>query len=378
VSVPSTGVNEVGEGNVVTMRRPVESSGAEKVAFPAWAGPAERLRFLLRYAILAPSRHNTQPWLFEIEGPELRVYGDARRALKVADPQGRELVMACGAALYNVAVAARRFGHGTSVEIARAGRRDGLLARLTLEERRSPTPEDEALFLAIAQRRTNRFGFDAREVPFGLIMELVREVAAAGAVLRVVERAARPEVAQLVAQGDKAQWASARFRAELATWSRSNDGAHRDGMPGYAHGLSESASLFHRMMVRLRHRGDDASRDRTFTLHSRALLALCTREDDAPSWLVAGQAMQRVLLRATAAGLAASYFSQAVEVAPVRARLRTALGERAWPQLLFRLGHGVPVRATPRRPVDLVLRSMTTSAPAHAITRSAGDAAAST
>jgi hypothetical protein len=130
------------------------------------------------------------------------------------------------------------------------------------------------------------------------------------------------------------------------------------------------------MMVRLRNRGDEASRDRIHALHTRALLALCTREDDAPSWFVAGQAMQRVLLRATAAGLSASYFSQAVEVAPVRARLRTALGERAWPQLLFRLGHGVPVRATPRRPVDLVLRSMTTSAPPHAIVRSG--AAAST
>jgi hypothetical protein len=351
------------------MRLPVERRAPERGAFPAWAGPAERLRYLLRYAVLAPSRHNTQPWLFEIEGPELRVYGDWRRALKVADPQGRELVMSCGAALYNVEVAARHFGHATSVELASGSRKDGLLGRLRLEERRSPTADDEALFAAIPLRHTNRFAFDAREVPFGAVTALVREVAEQGAVLRVVERSARTEVGELVAEGDRIQWASARFRAELAAWSRSNAGAAIDGMPGYAHGLSDSASLVHRMLVRLRGRHDEAQRARAYALHTRALLALCTREDGVADWFVAGQAMQRALLSATAGGMSASYFSQAVEVPQVRGKLRAALGERGYPQLLFRLGFGAPVRSTPRRPVDLVLRCMTTSAPAQAIVR---------
>ena len=81
----------------MTMRHPLEAGVIKKHVFPAWAGPAERLRFLLRYAILAPSRHNTQPWLFEIEGDELRVYADRSRALPVADPDGRQQLMSCGA-----------------------------------------------------------------------------------------------------------------------------------------------------------------------------------------------------------------------------------------------------------------------------------------
>lgn len=349
----------------MTMRLPVEASpperAADKAAFPAWAGPSERLRYLLRYAILAPSRHNAQPWLFEIEGSELRVYGDQRRALKVADPQGRELVMACGAALYNIEVAARRFGHASSIEVHAGSRRDGLLARLTLEERRPPTEDDEQLFAAIPKRHTNRLAFDAREVPFGVVTALVRETAAQGASLRVVERSVRPAVAELVAEGDKQQWSSARFRAELAAWSRSNDAGSPDGVPGYAHGLSDSASVLHRMLVRLRGGAGDVRRGKDYALHTRALLVLCTREDSLAAWFVAGQAMQRVFLRATVGGLSASYFSQAVEVAPVREKLREALGERGFPQLLFRLGFGVPVRATPRRPVDLVLRSLKTA-----------------
>ncbi len=353
----------------MTMRYPVDAGGVQKPVFPAWAGPAERLRFLLRYAIRAPSRHNTQPWLFEIEGSELRLYGDWRRALKVADPQGRELVMACGAALYNLEVAARHFGHATSVEIlAGSRRRDGLLARLTLEERRPPSPRDEDLFAAIGVRRTNRFAFDARDVPFGVVSALVREAADQGACLRVVDRTIRPAVAELVAEGGREQWASARFRSELATWSRANQPGEMDGIPGYAHGLSDPASVFHRVLVRFRMgRSTEARRDRYYALNTRALLALCSRQETPVDWFVAGQAVQRVLLRAAAQGLSASFFGQAVEVAPVRARLREALGELGWPQLLFRLGYGRPVRPTPRRPVELVLRSMTSAAQPQAI-----------
>jgi hypothetical protein len=350
------------------MRFRVEIRDPRKAAFPAWAGPAERLRYLLRYAVLAPSRHNSQPWMFEIEGDELRVFGDWRRALKVADPHGRELVMACGAAVYNVEVAAQHYGHVTSVEVVPGGRKDGLLARLTLEERHAPSEQDEALFEAIPKRRTNRFAFDAREVPFGVVSGLVRETAAMGASLRVVERSARPAVAGLVAEGDRIQWSSARFRSELASWSRANKGRVLDGVPGYAHGLSDSASVLHRMLLRLTSGlSSEQRRDRHYALNTRALLALCTSGDTVVDWFTAGRAMQRILLLGTSQDLSASYFSQAVEVAPVRAKLREALGERGQPQLLFRLGFGGVVRPVPRRPVELILRSMSTASRQKAI-----------
>ncbi len=332
------------------------------------AGSAERLRRLLESAVLAPSRHNAQPWLFDIEGPELRVYADWRRALRAADPDGRELVMACGAAVHNVEVAALHEGFMASVEIPAGGRKDGLLARLTLEEARRPTPQDEALFAAIPRRRTDRFAHEPRDVPASLFGTLVREAAQLGCVLRVLEPGARPALAELLAEADRVQWSNPRFRAELATWSRDNLGREGDGMPGYAHGLSTAGSALHRVLVRVRSGvSDEERRDRHHALHARALLALSTDRDGPPDWLAAGRAMQRVLLRAAAHGLSASFFSQAVEVRPARARLREDLGDSRHPQLLFRLGYGRELRATPRRPVALVLRSFRAEAPARAL-----------
>lgn len=48
-----------------------------------WAGlatPRERLAFLVRYAVLAPSSHNTQPWRFRLGAECIEVHPDVARA----------------------------------------------------------------------------------------------------------------------------------------------------------------------------------------------------------------------------------------------------------------------------------------------------------
>ena len=78
--------------------------------FPAAAALPERLRFLVRYAILAPSSHNTEPWLFRVPDDRIDVRLDFSRWLKVADDDQRELHISVGCALENLLVAAEHFG----------------------------------------------------------------------------------------------------------------------------------------------------------------------------------------------------------------------------------------------------------------------------
>lgn len=327
--------------------------------FPGRAGPAERLRFLLGYAVLAPSRHNAQPWTFEIEGDEVRLHADPSRALPVVDPDGRELLMGCGAALVNLRLAAAHFGHATSTEVLAVHRDDGLLARVRLEERSASCPAVEELFQAIPRRHTNRLPLDGRDPPDGLVTRLLREARDEGAWLRPVEEQQRRAVAELIAEGDALQWANPRFRAEVAAWTRPNGTSRRDGMPGYAAGMSDAAALLQPLRLRLGNPArSEAERDRRRALVSKALLLLSTPGDGQADWIAAGEALQRILLRATAAGLTASFFNQPVECRRLRERLREAVGAAGAPQILLRLGYGPEVRATPRRPVGEVLRRM--------------------
>jgi nitroreductase len=45
--------------------------------YPAGESKADVLRFALRYAVLAPSSHNSQPWLFYVDGNAVEIYAIA-------------------------------------------------------------------------------------------------------------------------------------------------------------------------------------------------------------------------------------------------------------------------------------------------------------
>src|SRR5262245_6904825 len=80
-----------------------------KELFPAEGTMAEQLTFLLQYAILAPSAHNSQPWLFEVRDDTVRIFADRARRLYVVDPHDREMTIACASAGFALRMAMRRF-----------------------------------------------------------------------------------------------------------------------------------------------------------------------------------------------------------------------------------------------------------------------------
>ncbi len=322
--------------------------------FPVWAGPAERLRHLLAYAIQAPSRHNAQPWLFEVEGDELRVFVDPRRTLRAADPQGREAVIACGAAVENLRVAAAHHGHEVGVEPREPGR-GGPVAVARLLGRRPPTAAEETLFAAIPARRSAAV-IHPHPVPAEELAALAEEADGEASLRRVPRWLARP-VAELVAEADAVQWSSGRYRAELAAWAQRARRAVDGLAPDRPQGPSAPAGLLRRLLRRAGRRDD---LDRRADERTRTLLLLSTRGDGPRDWLAAGRAMQRLLLRAAAGGLAAALLASPTEVPDVRRRLRRELGEPGHPQVLVRVGYGPRLRPTPRRPVELVLRSFST------------------
>ncbi len=85
------------------------------------------------------------------------------------------------------------------------------------------------------------------------------------------------------------------------------------------------------------------------------LAVLSTAGGTRKDWMHAGQGLQRVLLTATAHGIAAAPLTQPLETADawlVRDPREEAVSQ---PHMILRLGYGLSVSATPRRPVSDVL-----------------------
>lgn len=315
------------------------------------------IRECVRSATLAPSSHNTQPWLFRIAGETIELYADRARALPVVDPFDRELVISCGATLFNLRMAIQHRGWRSDVELLPDPTNPDLLARVSIAEIGSPDTETELLFEAIARRHTNRGTFQARPVPIELVSELRKRAALEGAWLASLEGDAKQAAADLIAEGDRIQLRDAHFRRELAAWTVSNHSRRGDGIPGQAHGLGDVASHLGPLLIRTFDwsKLGRAAKDRELAAGSPLLLVLGTEHEEPTAWLAAGQALEHAWLGACVAGLEGSFMNQPIEVPSLRSKLRQLLGRGGFPQLLMRMGYADPVLATPRRELDAVL-----------------------
>jgi nitroreductase len=313
------------------------------------ADPGRLFRAVVEQAILAPSSHNTQPWLFRIYDDRLELYADRTRALPVNDPHDRELTISCAAALFNAQVAAAHAGGTLDVVVLPAGERSDLLARATLTADGAPAGE-ERLFTAIAGRRTHRGDFAIREVEPEVLAELAAAAHVEGARLEVLSGEARAAFVSLVGEGDRRQFADARWRRELASWMHPR--RRGDGLA-----YRELAAPAVRFVVGHFDLGKTtASKDTSLAERSPALALLATPGDTVADWMAAGQALERTLLTATAAGLQASYLNQPLQVEELRPRVIELLEGDGVAQLALRLGHPPEVLPpTPRRPVDAVI-----------------------
>jgi hypothetical protein len=302
-------------------------------------GAHAQLIFCLRYALLAPSSHNSQPWFFRAQGGELSVFADRSRALPVVDPEDRELVISCGALIGQLSVALTHFGLVHEVTLLPDRNRPDLMARIALAHApRHPAPDDD-LFHAILERRTVRLAYESRPVPREAILAFETEPTDDSVRVRNIHgETERRAICDLVEHADRVQLADRRFRRELAAWVHSNRSRVGDGMPASAIGMGDLASSLAPTILRTFDvGGGTAARDRRLVEGSPVLVAIVTNED-------------------STLGLAASFLNQPIEVPELRPKLRSVVGSKGEPQLLLRIGYGPRVPPpTPRRPLEEVL-----------------------
>lgn len=318
-------------------------------SFPYQARTPDKARFLLRYAILAPSSHNTQPWKFAIRGHEIHVYADPTRWLRVADPDKREMYLSLGCALENLLLAAERFGLGHRVSYFPLPRNEDLVASVSLDAGGVPSGlRDPALFRAMTSRRTNHKVYEQRPVPTALQERLKACCGDEAIDLYLTSHAeTKDAVHRLVVQADAVQFADASFREELGYWIG-------QGVFGAPWLLAKMGQL---AVTHVNVGKSTAKRDTVALMSAPVLGLLTSRRNDRESQVRAGQAFERVFLMATTLGLSLQPVSQIVEVPETRATLTDLLPMiDRHPMQPFRLGFAAPERdPTPRRPLEDVL-----------------------
>jgi nitroreductase len=306
----------------------------------------------------APSLHNTQPWSFRYlrDAGVLLLYADLRRTLPRTDPDNRGLHIGCGAALLNLRVAAAAAGLAPAVRLLPDPVHPEFLAEVRLCGTGAPDGALAALRPAIHRRHSSRLPYRDEEIPALVRDRLCEAARAEGAHLVFPGTWHVQSILELVRDAEDREAFDPVMREETAHWTRtepSDTAGAADGIPAEAFGPRRR---FTSAPVR------DFAADRpvpgrgeaSFERHPNIAL-LGTAHDRPADWLRAGQALERVLLRATMDALVASVTSQPLEWPEFRWAVRDPVSDMSDVQMVIRLGYGPEGPASPRRPVAHLL-----------------------
>lgn len=316
----------------------------------------DKVKLLARYGTLAPSTHNTQPWLLEAGEGSLRVYIDYSKSVPVADPTMRDMYISLGALIKNVELAAGELGLGSELKLTSPLEKSELVATLTFTNLPgAKTPKKSKILEGILSRQNYR-GFFDKKFDMQLFNRITKEVLAGQQTVQAKIVTSKKDVerlAELTARGLKMGYANPKFRHEIGNLINHNLSHKKYGLHGYSLRLTTPQSFVIPKIMKRKDIGPKlaALNYKSFIL-SPAVVVLATDNDDAASWLATGRIMEEMMVRLTVAGFASSIYTASIEAEGLREELMGDVGitKKPLPQVLFCVGTpGAPLHFSVRK-----------------------------
>ena len=312
--------------------------------------PEDRLKFLIRYAVLAPSVYNTQPWIFSVKEDTIQVFIDTTRWVQSGDKDQRDLHLSVGCALENLLVAAYHFGYQCHVDYFPSPTHPMLAANVRMATgEANASPRADPLFDAILHRSTDHRVFSAEPVPSHMIQQLTGCGTNRGVVLHTTtDLELLRHVDALTLQADAVKFADPAYRQVIAY-------CIKQGVFDTDWLLTKLSQL---AASHLRHTNNQVKEEFQILKGAPMLGILVSETDDRTNQLKAGQVFERIFLTSVSLGLRVEPITHVLQVPETRAALaKLPLIHGLIPQILFRLGEAeVELAHTPRRPAEEVLR----------------------
>jgi hypothetical protein len=317
---------------------------------PAWR--SSELLDVVRYATMAASSHNSQPWKFARDERSISILPDFSRRCPVVDPDDHHLFVSVGCAAENLVDAALAAGLHGHVDVEPDG------VRISLECTKAVTSPS---FEAIPHRQCSRSIYDGKALSTSDVDALHQ--AARGDGVETIFLSATKDidaVLDFVTRGNCAQIGDPAFLKELVMWIRFNGGTARrtgDGLYWRSIGSPSLPDWLGRLLLR-KSLTPAATNDKSARQlkSSAGVFVFVSSGNDRRHWVEVGRSYERVALRATVLGIRNAFLNQPVEVQPLRSQFATWLGigdRRA--DLIVRVGGGPAMRRSFRRPVAHVL-----------------------
>jgi nitroreductase len=307
-------------------------------------------------AASAPSIHNSQPWRWRLRAGVCELLAQRDRQLGVTDPDGRLLLLSCGAALHHARLALAAEGWRFDVDRQPEPDDADLLARIRLHGQSVPNAAAVRLSHAVHLRHTDRRPVTAARAGDAALAAIGTAAEAEGAWLHLLRWDQVVELAAAACYAQQTERAETEWISELAYWTGGTrpTGA---GIPDTAIPAQPTQTT-----VPCRDFGHPGILPVSSDHDRAATFALLYGDEDNPrAWLPAGEALSAAWLTACQLNVSVVPLSAPIEVTPTREALRRLLAGAGYPYLVLRLGIAdtdLPSpEPTPRLPASEILET---------------------
>lgn len=311
-----------------------------------------KLTFFARYALLAPSGHNSQPWLLTKNENSISLSIHPSHHL-TADGSGllsAEPFISLGTFIEVFCLAAKGFGYNIDVILSP---NKLYVANLSIQGMVKPAPQ---LLSAIVSRVSNRNSFQKTSINRGVLAKITKQSFKDLSVKKIVNRNDIEFMAESTRTGILSIMSKKVYREELSQWVRTNQTRRFDGMPGFTHGFGNIKSLISSIAVRHAPKhGPEAEKSARLIRDSGALVVVSCNLENPESFINAGRVFSRICVMAYESGLAASALGASVLDPHSRKNVKEKLGIKGRPLYLLRLGKPtIESPHSPRWPINKI------------------------
>ncbi|MCU0596533.1 MAG: nitroreductase [Desulfobacterota bacterium] len=319
---------------------------------------------ILWYASLAPSGHNSQPWVVKVLGKGEWIIGaEPQRRLPAVDPDNRELLLSIGAFAENLALAASVAGYEAALEVIAKGPRDEEVLHVSLKKATPGTYPLERLTL----RRTVKNGFLSKEIAGDDVKALAEPHKG-----QLFYYPRGTDHARCIQEGTVESYRAQTYREEaqkeLAQWIRfSNSDArkHRDGLTTEGMEITGFAGWFVRQFMdqgdvmgeRFRKQGLEVATK--WATEGAGWMIITSGGTGVADLIETGRRFERTALLARERNIALHPMTQVLEEERGRREITSNHGKEVIPQFVLRVGYldTYPAPVSLRRTVASFVRA---------------------
>jgi hypothetical protein len=296
----------------------------------------ERMRFLVKFAVLAPSSHNSQPWYFSVHEKEIRVFKDSNRMLGIGDSNNRQLFISLGCAIENIVIAADYYGLDSIINY---GNNDYVVAISFTKRNINTNDNNNHLIFNIPKRKVNRSKYLSKKIDES-VFEIIQKYGDESLNINIIsDKDKISHISDIALDATMSAMSNKNFRIELSKYIISNTSESKIGMPGFSMGFPTPISYIVPRILKLFNMSKLSKKQDELILKSTPYLVfISTENDEEKSWIKTGRVFQRMSLSLLPLGIYFSVWAAPIQIGKYYIRLQDILNINFRPQMFLRMG----------------------------------------